>query len=435
MSTSWRHSTGGHEAPGAGAAVASVRGKSWPHLSSRAGLVALAAVLAAGCSSNDATASHPTPGTTRTSASIAAGQMAAHGVERPIGDVPWSQVGPGWMLAMWSPAVNEAPGVPRPAGSPAPDTVPATLYLVDPAGGRYPIATFPSASGPQLVDWSGDGSQALFFDTGGAGSSITEVDLRSGTRTTFSVKGSSVAPRYTRPDGKALLLTLDDGRQLVRVDLAGKPQLTYPTDKLPSKFNGHYLLTPDGTQLLLGTGSGLALMGNDGTLGKALPVPGATGCLPVRWWDGGAKTVLANCDVAKQPAQLWLVPIDGSAPTALTAPTTGQSSHDLGHVDAWQLPAGTYVQYLGGCGAIHLGKLNPDGTVSPVSVPNVDPSHSIYVIGVHGGNLDLKAMVAGCGPAQSLLEYDPAAGTTTVLLGPPLNGGAVIYAVPYPGQD
>ena len=430
MITSSRRSTGGHEAPRAGADGASVPGRTWR---SRVGLVALAAVLAAGCSSNDATASHPAPGTPTTSTSIAAAQMAAHGVEGSIGDVPWSQVGPGWMLAMWSPAVDVAPGVPRPTGSPAPDTVPVTLYLVDPAGGRYAITTFPPNADPHLGDWSGDGSHAL-FTSGGPGSStvITDVDLHTGTRTTFTVKGSFVSPRYTRPAGKAVLLKLD-GRQLVRVDLAGNPQLTYPTDKLPSKFDGQYLSTPDGTQLVLGTGSGLALMGNDGTVGKALPVPGGTGCSPVRWWDSGAKTVLANCDVANQPQRLWLVPIDGSAPTALTAPI--RSSHDNGDVDAWQLPAGTYVQYLGGCGAIHLGKLNPDGTVSPVSVPNVDPHHSIYVIGVHGGNLDLQAMVAGCGPAQSLLDYDPAAGTTTVLLGPPLNGGAVIQAVPYPGQD
>jgi TolB protein len=363
--------------------------------------------------------------------------MAAHGVEGSIGDVPWSQVGPGWMLALWSPAVRVPPGESPPTGSPAPDAVPVTVYLVDPAGGRYTITTFaPTAdqNGAQLVDWSGDGSHAL-FDTEGPGSStvITEVDLHSGTRTTFTVNGSFVAPRYTRPDGKAVLLTLE-GRQLVRVDLAGNPQLTYPTDKLASAFNGGYLSTPDGTQLVLGTGSGLALMGNDGTVGNALPVAGETSCSPVRWWDNGAKTVLANCSAANQPQQLWLVPIDGSAPIALTAPITGQSSNDNGDVDAWQLPAGTYVQYLGGCGAIHLGKLNPDGTTSPVSVPNVDPHHSIYVIGVHGGNLDLQAMVAGCGPAQSLLDYDPAAGTTTVLLGPPLNGGSVIQAVAYPDE-
>jgi hypothetical protein len=411
-----------------------IKGRTWR---GRAGLVALTALLVAGCSSNDSTASHPAPGNPATSTSTAAVQMGAHGVEGSIGDVPWSQVGAGWMLAMWSPAVSVAPGETPPAGSPSPETAPETLYLVNPAGGRYAIATFPSTPDQpgELEDWSGDGSHALFA-AGGAGSPttiITEVDLHTGARTTFTVNDSSVAPRYTRPDGKAVLLTVQN-HGLARVDLAGKPQLTYPTDKLAGTFHGQYLSTPDGTQLVLGTGSGLALMGNDGTVGKALPVAGETSCSPVRWWDDGAKIVLANCSAANQPQRLWLVPIDGSAPSALTAPITDPSAHDSGDVDAWQLPAGTYVQYLGGCGAIHLGKLNADGTVSKVSVPNVDPDHSIYVIGVHGGNLDLQAMVAGCGPAQSLLDYDPVAGTATVLLGPPLNGGSVIEALPYPGQ-
>jgi TolB protein len=33
------------------------------------------------------------------------------------------------------------------------------------------------------------------------------------------------------------------------------------------------------------------------------------------------------------------------------------------------------------------------------------------------------------------LDYDPAAGTSTVLLGPSVNGGGVIAALPYPGQE
>lgn len=403
----------------------------------RTGLVALTALLVAGCSSNDATAPHPVAGYPGTSTSTAAAQMAAHGVEGSLGDVPWSQVGAGWLLGMWSAAVDVAPGEPRPAGSPAFDTVPETLYLVDPIGGRYAITTFPPTPvRPTLIDWSGDGGHALFLAAGPGPSTtvITGVDLRTGTQTTFTVNDSYAGPRYTRPDGKAVLLTLNN-HGLARVDLAGKTQLTYPTDKLASHFNGQYLSMPDGTLLVLGTGSGLALMGNDGTVGKALPVAGATDCTPARWWGNGVKTVLASCNAASQPKRLWLVPIDGGAPTPLTAPLTDESSYDTGDVDAWQLPAGTFVQYLGGCGAIHLGKLNPDGAVSRVSVPNVAPDHSIRVIGSHGANLDLQAMVAGCGPAQSLLEYDPAAGTTTVLLGPPVNGGGVISAVPYPGQE
>jgi TolB protein len=44
-----------------------------------------------------------------------------------------------------------------------------------------------------------------------------------------------------------------------------------------------------------------------------------------------------------------------------------------------------------------------------------------------GGDLELKSQ-------DSLIDYNPAAGTSTVLLGPSVNGGGVIIAVPYPGQ-
>ena len=114
------------------------------------------------------------------------------------------------MLATWSPVSGQRPGETAPPGEPAYETAATTLYLVDPAGGRYAITTFaPPGDGsrPELVDWSGDGSRAL-FESGGPGSStvITEVDLHSGTQTTFTVNGTSVSPRYTRPEGKAVLL-------------------------------------------------------------------------------------------------------------------------------------------------------------------------------------------------------------------------------------
>jgi hypothetical protein len=265
------------------------------------------------------------------------------------------------------------------------------------------------------------------FATEGSGSSsvITEVDLHSGAQRTFTVDGSNIAPRYTRPEGKAVLLTKSDG--LERVDLAGNHQLTYPVGK---DFHG-YLATPDGTQLVWGTASGLALMGNDAAAGKDLPIDGQTDCRPMRWWDARSTTVVAHCG-ALSPSQLWLVPIDGGTPTPLTAPNDGQTGPDYEDLNAWQLPAGTYVQAAGGCGVVFLAKLNADGTTSRVSVPDVR-SQSVEVVGVNGGDLHLQAM-AGCGPGQSLLDYNPAAGTTTVLLGPPVNAGAVINALPYPGQ-
>ena len=136
--------------------------------------------------------------------------MAAHGVEAALAAVPWSQVGPGWMLAMWSPAPGLRPGESRPPGSPTYQTAATTLYLVNPAGGRYAITTFPppgDGSSPSLVDWSGDGTRALFTTSENGNTVLTQVDLRNGSKTTFTVKGTSPTPRYTRPDGKAVLLT------------------------------------------------------------------------------------------------------------------------------------------------------------------------------------------------------------------------------------
>jgi hypothetical protein len=354
--------------------------------------------------------------------------MAAHGVEAPLGAVPWSQVGPGWMLAMWSPVPGLHTGESPPPGSPTYQTASTTLYLVDPAGGRYAITTFPApgdGSSPSLADWSGDGTRALFTTTDKDNTVLTEVDLRSGSKTTFTVKGNSGTPRYTRPDGKAVLLETSKG--LERVDLAGNHQLTY---SVGPDFHGS-LATPDGTRLALGTASGLALMGNDGVAGKALPIAGQKDCTPMRWWDTGSTIALTRCSNSRG-SQLWLVPIDGGTPTGLTAPNNGGQGPDYGDVNAWQLPSGTYVQALGACGVIFLAKLSADGTTSKVSVPEVH-SATVVVVGVNGGDLDLQAKV-GCGGGQSLIDYNPAAGTSTVLLGPSVNGGGVISARPYPGQ-
>ena len=145
------------------------------------------------------------------------------------------------------------------------------------------------------------------------------MDLHTGAQTTIPVNGS---PRYTRPDGKALLLSSSyngtNPGTLKRVDLTGKLQLTYPTDQLggSGQFSGDYLESPDGTQLVLGTANGLVMMGNDGKVGRELPspMPGAR-CSPVRWWT--STVILANCTT-----QLWEVPIDGGA---LDPPHGGQS--------------------------------------------------------------------------------------------------------------
>jgi TolB protein len=148
--------------------------------------------------------------------------------------------------------------------------------------------------------------------------------------------------------------------------------------------------------------------------------------------------VLARCtpEHFSSTTQLWQVPLDGGTPTALTAVNTGQAedpgfTEDYGDVAAWQLPSGTFVQTLGACGTIHLARLTPDGYTTRVDVPGV--SESVQVVGASDDKLVLLAQL-GCGGTDSLLTYDPAANTTDVLLGPPVNGGGVTETLLYPGR-
>jgi hypothetical protein len=410
-------------------------------------VVALAAMMVAGCASS--TGSTPLQGAwgspvTTTPTTVAPAPAAA-----VVKDVPWSKVGPGWMLAMWNPATGHGPGTQSP-GEWTANMLTTTLYLIDPAGARYAITTFPPTGNgprPRLVDWSGDGSHALFYlsDKNGPGPNVISVDLHTGTQTTLTVDG---IPGYTRPDGKAMLVsTSDNGKDtLKRIDLAGNVQFTYPTDLGDAgQFGGDYLESPDGTQLVLSTaspgnqptpkpGSSLMVMRNDGVVVRELPSPMPGGhCSPVRWWT--PTMILARC-TADSGGQLWQVPLDGDAPTAITAVNSGHGDDpgfqgDFGDGDAWQLPSGTFLQSAGACGSIFLSRLTPDKHTMRVTPPGMDSS--VLVVGATADKLLLMGKV-GCGGTTSLVTYDPATNTDTVLLGPPVTGGAVIQARLYTDQ-
>jgi TolB protein len=414
------------------------------------GVFAIAALMAVGCSSpTNSPAAHESSNSPATSAatSAPATPAAARGAEATINEVPWSKVGPGWTLATWSPVVAHRPGEERGPGEPDPETAATTLFLVDPAGSRYAITTFSGDDARlSLTDWSGDGSKALFVDSQyPSPSKVVSVDLHTGERTTIPADGN---PRFTRPDGKALLVSThfsgNEPGTLKRIDLAGNVQLTYPTEDLggAGQFSGSYLASPDGTQLVLGTANlgneivprhddSLVVMGNDGKIVRTLPTPMPNAdCSPVRWW--APTVVLANCRAERDSAsQLWTVPIDGGAPTALTAVNSGQGDDpgfgaDLGDRIAWQLPSGTFLQSAGACGTAFLSRLTPDGHTTRVDVPGM--SESVFVTGATRDKLVLQGHL-DCGGGTSLVSYDPAANTSTVLLGPPVNGGGIADAI------
>ncbi|WP_319455733.1 MULTISPECIES: hypothetical protein [unclassified Mycobacterium] len=416
------------------------------------GTFAIAAMMASGCSSTNSTAAHePSGGPTTTAAtSVPAAPAAANGVEATINDVPWSNVGPGWTLATWSPVVAHRPGEEPAPGEPDPETAATTLYLVDPAGNRYAITTFSGASARlDLADWSGDGSKALFTSSEyPKPSKVISVDLHTGEQTTIPADGY---PKYTRPDGKALLVSThfmgNEPGTLTRIDLAGNVQQSYPTEELggAGQFSGRYLASPDGTQLVLATANlgnelvprsdnSLVVVGNDGEIIRTLPTPMPNAdCTPVRWW---APTVLvASCSSEHgSGSQLWTVSIDSGASTSLTALNSGQGDdpgfgNDLGAGIAWELPSGTFLQSAGACGTAFLSRLTLDGHTRRVDVPGM--SESVFVIGAAGDTLVLQGHT-DCGGGTALVSYDPAANTSTVLLGPTVNGGGVTEALLFP---
>ncbi|MCV7347536.1 hypothetical protein H7J91_24025 [Mycolicibacterium rhodesiae] len=386
-----------------------------------------------------------------TASSVPATPAASHGTEGALATVPWSQVGPGWTLAEWSPVTPHRPGEQRPPDEPTSETADTTLFLVDPTGNRYTITTFGPGGNLALADWSGDGSHALFTRAGMTPDSAISVDLHTGAQTTIPVTGY---PRYTRPSGTALLVSTSfNGNEpgtLKRVDLKGNLQFTYPTADLggAGQFGGDYAESPDGTQLVLGTANlgnevvprkdnSLVVMGNDGKVVRTLPAPMVSAmCGPIKWWSPGS--VLIRCSSQHgSSSQLWELPLDGSSPTPLTAVNSGQEDDpgfggDIGDTDAWKLPSGTFLQSLGACGTVFLSKLTPDGHTTRVKVPGV--SDDVFVSGAANDRLLVRGQV-GCSGTTSLVSYDPASNTSTVLLGPPVNGGGVSEALLYPTPE
>jgi hypothetical protein len=352
------------------------------------------------------------------------------GAEGPASAVPWGEVGPGWSVALWAQQANK-PGK-------------ATLYLVDPVGGRYIVCSFPVPDPLdetlQLADWSGDKHRVLLSQPVSTGQQVTDIDLSTGRAVHRFWPRDLDSVEYTRPDGQALLIGA--GRTLRRTDLNGFVEKTYAsTFPGAGTYDGLVppLSTPDGTEHVLETGSGMAVVANGGQLVRALPSPTKLGCYPVRWWRTGV--VLASCAWAKSGpyvmnAQLYLMDISGSPPVALTArPASG-----LVDQDAWAIPPGVYVQQdVTACGGqTVLARLRPDGSTAQVPVPGT--TGNVLLIGGYGDELELSAspgchQLSGNPPPGSLTWFNPVTGHVTVVLGPSmgpaLKDGTVLDAIAY----
>ena len=226
--------------------------------------------------------------------------------------------------------------------------------------------------------------------------------------------------------------------------MAGHDQFVYPTKDLggAGQYSGDYLESPDGTQVVLGTANlgnkivprkdnSFVVMRDNGSIVRILAAPMSEAtCSSAGWWS--ASVFLARCTVENTAAQqFWKVPLDGGTPTALTAlnPVDDRDPRfedNLGNWGAHELPSGIFLSTSGACGSTFVSRLTPDGGTRRVHIPGV--SDSVSLVGASSDKLMVVGQV-GCGGGTSLVAYDPAANTSTVLLGPPITHGGGIERV------
>jgi hypothetical protein len=330
---------------------------------------------------------------------------------QPAG-VPWSHVGPGWVLAQYTTAAPEGG-----------KTGPATLYLVSPGGAKYQLARWPDfRSAPELVAWSPDGKRALFQVFSGKGGA-EQLTLATGRMSTFVMQGNATPIGYTTPRGLNIVGARQSGNSTIvaRYSLSGR--------LVQSLGSGGALYAPSGTEFAAGTSHGIKLVSNRGSLIRQLPLPGtsANTCSPVRWWDSG--TVLASCAPPGLAAQqLWLVPVSGAHPKALTPPRNPARSGDFGDLDAWRLSSGLYLQAAGACGVLHIYRQAPGGSIKLITVPHTNGDNRVLT--ARGSRLLVEAPTE-CTGSVSLLWYDPGTHSEQWLIRPKGNVIGVANAIPF----
>lgn len=380
------------------------------------GVIATAGASAATAEGNAATAGSRSFGAEAGSVTATAAEslsMLPAGRVGARAAIPWRLVGPGWALAEFTTGSAKAAG-------------PVWLFLVDPAGGRYRVYRWAATGQPwQLVDWSGDKARALFENQGGSRPALHQLVLASGKVSTFRLPSATdFMLGYTRPSGTNILVS---GHGIARYNLAGVPQAQLISG---SGYNAA-LSSADGTTEVVNGSTGVELVSNTGGVIRRLHVPGATaklgGCTPVRWWNSSTALVSCVASTAIYSPRIWLVPVSGSAPLALTAVRNGRDG-DYGDTDAWRFGKTVYVQALGACGVRYIGRQRSNGSVAPVNVPGSAGNNAVVAT---AGHRMLVQEFSECTPSSSVVWFSPATGATQDVLMAPESEDGVVSVVAY----
>jgi hypothetical protein len=324
--------------------------------------------------------------------------------------VPWRSVGPGWVLDTYSAGTRSRPA-------------PTTLYLVSPGGAKYPLLTWrvSAAPAPTIVAWAGSKTEALFalHAANGQPGGYGELNLTTGKMTRVAFASAATTPvGYTLPSGAQILGLTQSGQNTTIARYTQSGALVKALVTSAQALGASY--SPDGTKLAVPALGGLLLVSNAGGVLRKLPIAGAGArslCGPARWWN--ATTVLASC------GRLWLVPVSGARPTALTpVRNPAKPPNDYGDLDAWQLPSGLYLQSAGACGTLELNRQAANGSITKVTVPGM--TNSPVVVTAYGAQLLIGQL--GCeGSGGQLAWFNPGTGAEHWLFRTGAGPSAVAY--------
>jgi len=269
-------------------------------------------------------------------------------------DVPWDEIGPGWILT--SIFKEDADAYYGHVGA---------LVLLDPADQAFVLGGWQWIR--HLQDWSPDGLRIVY--TPGMDHRVVVVHLLSGVEGEIATDSPPDVVRFTRPTGRDIVIGRLHGSGAIadvyRTDGSLWSHLLRVPEPDPSEYwvPAGWLYGSDGMQVVVFSGHQVRLLTNRGDTIRNLPIDGVHCSVP-RWWSDNE--VLVSCidpDYAETGIhgcwpgtgrELWAVPIDGSAPRPVGPQTGPGGDCDAPHVyeppreDALLIGA-TLVIKTGGC--------------------------------------------------------------------------------------
>jgi hypothetical protein len=362
-------------------------------------------------------------------------------VEAARADIPWTQVGSGWTLAIYASKTKTSGDQVFPVGD-------QVLYLVNSVGGRYRIATLPSLGTAQgdeqkvgpakarwyLVAWSPDSRRAIIgkesFVTNGPRYAASEWDLTKGVPLASLGSLAPVGPAYSS-DGKSVLNA--SGAPLARIGLDGRQQQVFPANVADvGVLSSRILPLQDGSGVIVGAQRGMVLLSSAGQVQRVFSAPHGYGmCDPIRWWRSDVVVMSCYSSAVGSGSDVWAVPLLG-APSMLTS----AEPDSLGYASAWQTAHGTLLMTEPVCGARgQLHSIDEEGL--GVALKIALPAGSVGMAGIVSVQRDqVTLLTSSCASVNgSLLVYSMISGETAVLLGPGLNAGTVLSALGNPADQ